>query len=510
MRVLQSFVITCMFCLFISCSDLLFPPFFVASDSVNSQFMQANELSSVIIVFSQEPSPLSVDKAFSLLENDIEKKGRFEFSGKNVTFIPYDGFVEGKDYVLKVTTAAESDSGISLEKDYIHKFHTKDELLSPLVTGMVPENNAVISIDPGQIVIKFSEPLDQESLKTAFSISPSVPVLFEFAADGESVTVLFSEPIVRGQRYIVTIDTSVSDIAGNGMRLPFVSSFLFDSDITAPVHTLEYKDENGVFQILTPLVLQHGIPDGTDFRILFDEPVKIESVQNYVKFVPPVAYTVKPDFENKMQIDFVLTSNLEWDTSYQIFFKQGITDLAGNKQQTDTVYTISCDAEHDRPITVFRGYFDRLVGPDQYGVFSPSHNFEDLALDVISFPTTTTQVPTKLFFIIGLSAEALNIPLISAFSSFSVTDTNSCVDVNIRSISVLPLSDSAIPLAIKNEIANDPILSAYPGIIRVVQVTIEVENSENQGLVYFRVSQNLRDDCGNALLADWEAVLNKN
>jgi hypothetical protein len=512
MRIFQGSITVLCALFFVSCSSWLFPRFTVEGDSIPASAISVS-MSQITVSFSEKPSNSSLEAAFVLTENDTVKKGRLYFSGKDVSFVPTGGFSANKDYVLKISTDAESEAGVSLEKEYVRSFSSKNEKGEPLVEAVSPANGTVIGADPRQVIFSFSEPIDEESFKSAFGMVPSVAHLYRFDNGGKTAVVLLSESLSRGTLYSITLDTKLTDTSGNSLRVPYKSVFTFDDDTVPPRHELLYCDESGAFVAVSDGGTAHGIPDTTRFRISFDSEVDIATVQNYLRVIPSVAYEVKPDRESRKSADIILSSSLVWGTTYSITVKEGIADLAGNKEPLASKYTLVCDAEHDRPVSIFRGYFDRLASSPptvgRYALLSEKTAFSDLLLDVSLFPTTGAAVATHAFFVIGISGDAGDIQQSSAFKAFSVSDTNSCADISIRSLRSFPLTDPAVPAEIQTSVMSDAELSSFPGKIRIIELDLDVENSASRGLVYFRVSKDLGDNLGNVPSAAWEAVLNK-
>ena len=65
------------------------------------------------------------------------------------------------------------------------------------------------------IVITFSEPMDRASVEQAFSLSPDMNGAFSWSADSRTVTFTPERDLQAGTRYVVAIDSSARDLAGN-------------------------------------------------------------------------------------------------------------------------------------------------------------------------------------------------------------------------------------------------------------------------------------------------------
>ena len=112
------------------CASLLLPEMRVESCTWDKE--------SVSIVFSLEPDMTSIVKAFSLTEDEQPSSGIFSRSGKEVRFFPVGGIKTNYDYVLTVSSSAESEKGYSLGADYCRTFSTRTDSVRPEIISFSP------------------------------------------------------------------------------------------------------------------------------------------------------------------------------------------------------------------------------------------------------------------------------------------------------------------------------------------------------------------------------------
>ena len=75
------------------------------------------------------------------------------------------------------------------------------------------------------ITITFSEAMDRAAVEQAFSITPDMNGVFTWSSDSRVLTFTPERPLENGRDYVVFIDSSARDAAGNTMALPYTFSF---------------------------------------------------------------------------------------------------------------------------------------------------------------------------------------------------------------------------------------------------------------------------------------------
>jgi len=145
------------------------------------------------------------------LDDDIEWSGPFPLSA----LLTLSGLSDGEHILY-----------FSIEDAHMN-WHELDP-----VTWIVMVPPTVDSTSPGdgkstpistKIKVTFSEPMDQESVESAFSIEP--PVSGAFSWSGNTLTFAPDESLTADITYTVTIDASASDVAGNSMVSLYSWSF---------------------------------------------------------------------------------------------------------------------------------------------------------------------------------------------------------------------------------------------------------------------------------------------
>jgi len=214
--------------------------------------------------------------------------------------------------------------------------------LPPQVAGRTPARGEEAQVD-SPLVIRFDQPMDQDSVEDAFDIQPAAPALgagtcvpgdFEWADDQ---TVLFrpSTQFERQTRYDVTIDETAQSAAGLAAQLPF--SFRFQTVGFLEVSQTLPADETDEVDVDTTITL------------MFNRPV-----------VPLVHTSQMADLPHPLSFDPSIAGEGEWlntsiyvfrpdgplaaGTEYQATVAAGLEDTTGGLLVEDYTWTFTTQA----------------------------------------------------------------------------------------------------------------------------------------------------------------------
>ena len=486
----------------ISCSSFLLPPL---------EIIQVHTEPPVTVVFSQVPTKDSVERAFKITENGNTKTGNLIFKDERVLFYPDLPFRKDADYILTVTTAAETAAGVSLAQTYVKKFTLKPEHEAPHILSVNPADNQVIDDTCTSLLIQFSEPVDTVSCIKAVSFSPSFKWIYSFSSDKKNLTITFSEQLLRGKRYTMTVASSLQDMHGNTLINPYVSSFYYGDDTTAPEYTVSFRNISGTQTPFVPNTMNHNVPLNTQIVINCTEKIKTDTVQNLIGFTPPLQTAVKADNENGQTIYIDLKNKAQWNTAYRLRIKKGMSDLYGNILQEDGYFDFMCDNEKNRPVKIVKGFFEIFVhktGTQRFLIIDEKTPYQSFLLKVEDFPVTQTgnERSAVLYYVVEVSADAQTIPLISAMENIRISSTNACVSIIPKNIGIYEKNDPAVQ-DIRALIDALP-AGTIEGKTLIIKIDTEIRNKSNAGSVSFSIRE-LRDNLGNGLQKSWHVPLNK-
>jgi uncharacterized protein (DUF2141 family) len=119
---------------------------------------------------------------------------------------------------------------------------------APMILKTVPAPNAIQVDRRSEVIVNFSERVDQRSVQQAFFISPRQNEAVNFQWNGSKLTIRFPEPFALDRTYVITIGTNAKDLRNNPMQDAFQFAFstgkeLDNGIISGRVFSVE-KSEN--------------------------------------------------------------------------------------------------------------------------------------------------------------------------------------------------------------------------------------------------------------------------
>ena len=299
--------------------------------------------SKLIVTFTQDMDTSSINtSSFTLKQGTTAIAGTVSYYGKSAIFTPNSLLPSSSTLTATITSDAHGsengNKGRSLESDYIWTFKTgtSSDIISPVVSAIMPANGATnvpINIQPALV---FSENIDTRTVNKLTFLLQAGSTNVTGQVSGLSMMGIFtpSTTLSSNTTYTVTISSGIQDLAGNSLGSNFVWSFTTgsSSDVTAPTVTTK-------------------IPaDGSS-----DNPINILSTSGFNEWMDPKTVNVKtiilsgPNGNVTGNVNFVgnfLTfiplTFLSLTSTYILKIlggPNGAKDLSGNPLQTDIQWT---------------------------------------------------------------------------------------------------------------------------------------------------------------------------
>jgi len=162
----------------------------------------------IAVTFSEEMDEFSVKNAFSIKPSVIGEK---RYQDKIFEFEPDQSFEYETEYTITISTVAKDTVGNSLTEAYSWEFTTED-LPPPKSIKEEPKGDSVpVGSD---ITITFDRRMDESSVESAFSISPSVT--YTYSWNGNKFIVTPTE-LEYNKHYKVTIDVTAQSLEGTSL-----------------------------------------------------------------------------------------------------------------------------------------------------------------------------------------------------------------------------------------------------------------------------------------------------
>ncbi|GHV62272.1 hypothetical protein AGMMS49587_08640 [Spirochaetia bacterium] len=475
----------------VSCASWLLPPLEILSVSTNED---------IRISFSAPPTEASIRKAFSMTEDGTGLQGTFFFNDRDVIFRPLNGLREGREYAIFISTTAEDARGNSLVKEFQHRFHTKAELGEPRIISIEPQNETSLTMQPDAVTLVFSEPVDANSFTEALRLSPSITHVLEWKEDYSGVRIIPVKPLTEGTRYTITVSTALMDLSRNRLLRSFSSTFLYGVDRSPPVCRLSWESPSDTGRDLVPGSLNEGIPSDSRIKLSFNKKMAIESLAGFIGTSPSLGCTITPDLVSRDQGIISFPQKPEWGKTYTLAIRKGITDTLGNKIEEDIEFPLVFNHGNFRPPVFAWG---GLKNQNTMERISGDTDFSTISFDPDYFQEQRERA-MDLYLVFRITADADSLSLVSAMQAISISATNGCAEISIRTMKILTDAEY------EASDIYDPAAQAESGEkFCALKTGIEFENAKQLGFIIFSINKELSDSLGNTMTGNVTLTYNK-
>lgn len=222
--------------------------------------------------------------------------------------------------------------------DFVGRFRTDHERISPRVSQVSPTHQSVNVPVDSPVVVHFDEPMAWEGTVPALTVTgPDGVVPGQSRLEPDTVlTFTATQPLRYAVRYDVRVDTTATDLAGNGLDQnpqtgeldPFTSFFVTAADLTPPrvLVAAPADGDTAVEVTVRP-------------RLDFDEPMDPASLATGVRLfgpdsaeVPLEPPQVAPDGRS---VTLTPADSLRFDALYTLEAHAGARDTSGNGLDQD-------------------------------------------------------------------------------------------------------------------------------------------------------------------------------
>jgi hypothetical protein len=446
------------------------------------------------VEFSVDMDRVKAEQAFSLSENGSTVPGTFTWTGNRLVFTPSRPVAAGNDYEMAVLVSAESTQGNSLPKDFRFAFTTKSESGRPTVVSVQPADGSRVIVPFLPVTVTFSEPVDQASFLSAFSISPDPGGAVSFDPAGSTATFTPLSPWQPGTTYALSVSDGLEDLSGNRLAAALRSRFTAGADDVRPALLAVRPTVNAVPQgsglspeDTTDAVQQvnGGFECTWGLELQFSEPVARENIESFIDIQPAWAYEIDPSIAPRDRYLLVPKDRFRWGTLYALAVKRGVRDTDGNTSAADALYFVKADGAATRPPTVehlrFRTNPADPPASAAYADYTPSDVYANLDLSAIV--PGATAVTSSFDLYLRLASGAAIDPF-SFMKAFSATATNGAAILTPVSVAVSGFAD--------------PQPADLAGLTPV-RVYVSVTNTTESGVITLGLADSFTDTAGNAL-----------
>jgi hypothetical protein len=189
----------------------------------------------ITITFNESMNRTTVLNSFSYTDGTTTwttADGTVSWSANTMTFTPDEDLNHDTEYTISMATSAMDPADNALSGAYTWAFTTQPELdtTAPSVSSVShTEDDAKVT---NTMTITFSEPMNHSKVEDAISV-PGMEIQ-RFSWTGNRLTITFTEDLMAGEDYTVTIGTEAEDEAGNALDEPYTWTFTPKEEVQEP------------------------------------------------------------------------------------------------------------------------------------------------------------------------------------------------------------------------------------------------------------------------------------
>ncbi len=323
------------------------------------------------IAFSESMNEESVDTAIAFSPGPVYYNT--SWNGDTLVITPTELLGLSTGYTITVGAEAEDENGNLLGSDYVIGFTTTaiDDNTPPTVVSTSPADEAVAVPGTQTIEVVWSEPMDQTvDMQAAITMAPEPE---DWWVEWDAVTMEIHHTAFPADQIVsVTIGTTMRDLAGNNLAVPYEFVFTTMSDDARPylASASPANGQTGVSVGLSQVVLTFSEPmDPYSFDIANSD---MDARFNQLVGEEP---TWSTDYS---VVTVPATSQLLSGCTYWVLFRN-VTDAAGNIiDPSPTEYEFTT-AGTQTLYPIDNGYLWNFI--------DPSHNVRTRAIEDYSVST---------------------------------------------------------------------------------------------------------------------------
>lgn len=473
-----------------SCTNQILKDFEISNYEYNETFLK--------IYFTSEINKYKFIESFNFFEDEILQDGTYLFEQNCVSYFPINKITKNHLYKFSISKNCEDTKGNSILENYSKTFSTKECDIMPEIKNFIMSDN--------HIEIYFNSPIETNSFKNSFNISPAIKYIEEWNIDNNHVKITFLENKKNNTYYFFKINTNLKNVYNNFLKTDFeyTDNYNIDnSETTYKVFSITDETSNQ----LSNTIINDNIKFDTNFKIIFSKELNPENYSAEINFTPTLDFEIETPTYEKKSLIIKLKEKPKFNTNYKLSISENILDKNYNKISENT-FLLNFNNENNKPVEYINGFI--LIG-NQIIELTESSNFSDITFPVNIFPTANIEHPNQnIYFIFAfkISEYSKKINQISFMENFKIAQTNNCIQIEpikIESLSKEEFNVNTDPLY-KNIQFNLNNQTNYS----FIQVEATVKNHDKNGLIKISIPENIVDNKDNKLKKTISFTFNKN
>lgn len=483
---------------FNTCDILRTSPFEVTSWSPGGGYHGDLEEIKITLDFSLEPDRASVERHFTLTENDSPVKGNFLWEGKKLTFAPLSPLSINADYNINLSAEAHDAKGLSMDNAFDKNFTTRSGNERPVLLDCYPSMYANVSDLKTEIRLEFSLPVPLKTLYDNVYFTPSTAGFWRLENGGKTAIFSPSEPWQPNKRYEIRFSTALTDNKNMNIGNDFFSVFTTGEDFEAPELLYAKRvskdggnmplelDTSGYMYASDSFIESCGWEKEDKLLLVFSKPVNSASVKNCTGVEGASGLAMENGLDFNTDFIFYFESRPLYESRFKFIVKAGIKDNAGNESKNEYAYRIFANGKFSMPPELHGIRLPMAPGSEtnrqlmNYGINSLFADFPITEGSENYPPGKSVETWVELYF---NTAHGAAVDLFSLMELFRVETSNNVLTFSARKIKSSGFSEDTPQAGWEN--------------MQRVEISGTLSNSVNFGIVNFIIGSGLKDSLDN-------------
>jgi hypothetical protein len=496
MKVKLTFFLLIFIFILVGCDLLRFSPFEVTSWTPGEGYHSNPENLIVSLTFSLEPDYAAAERNFTLTANGNRVRGNFSWEDFTMTFTPLTPLEINTDYTINLSADARNTEGLSMDEAFIKDFTTRQDNVRPVLVSCYPPMYAEINDLIFNVRLEFSVSIPLNALYNNVSFRPSMTGLWHLENNEKLAVFTPSEHWTQNTRYEIHLSSSFSGTNGMNIGSEFISIFTTGIDKEPPVllnvwritgdgDLIQLNPDRGYSGAAESPVHNEGWERNDRFFAVFSKPVDSLSVNNFLAIEdgPNLIMETPPGYKSEYYFRF--ENPPAYDGRFTLRIRPGIRDNTGNETAEEYIFKNHVNGVNSKPPFLAGIRIPMAPGNDidyESVYFTSESLYENIPITDTNYPSgLSVNTWFELYFV---TTQEASIDIFSLMELFRIETSNNVITFSPRQIKT-------------NNFTFDEPQDGLEHLQRV-EITGNLINSTNFGIINFRIAPGLRDSFGNS------------
>ena len=291
------------------------------------------EYSPVVLSFDTQMKGPETEGILQIISDAGAAGGDRFWKGSKLYFVPSPPWTPGTRYVLNLSGTVHSADGRELRLERYISFYAVNKSEPPLLEWFSPGDGASVGSAGLTMELRFSRPMEQLSVESAFTIEGLSDKQFEWSDDDRLLKITSEKNLLPWTAYHWTLKNSAKSRDGVPLAKAVSAQFITDLDKLLPQVT-------GVFPVMFSAgrwlpnggVIETHLGPGQGIAVEFNKPMADNAIRS-LRFEPSLAG--RTEALSGRSVVFIPSRDPEPETAYTLIVSADAKDISGLKLGAD-------------------------------------------------------------------------------------------------------------------------------------------------------------------------------